>query len=386
MNNIYENIVEEFKKRNCKLLTSKDEYNDILKISVKQNYKLYYTASCGHNHNVFYNVFKYRGTGIVCPNCKNKQIGEHKKEKIKNNDITKLHCIEQEFTFIQNLCEILSNEFVIKKAFDGCLVDIIYKPKNIIEDNWVGIQIKTSAVKHLTYSFHINNNYINCLLLLYCYDDNMMWLIPENIILNQTKISIGYASSKYNIYKINYSMLNDKLNHLYVHTTNFSFDKLNTPINFYQQREQEFRKYRESKISFIQFDYDDMEGRVYDFKIGKLKIQEKVCKIYSKENRYIVCLCKNNGFMNSKQKHIQYDINDNDFYWINCDNKCVFFVIPENILINKGLIGNKNEKNTIFIKIPIKTSLQETSSWLHPYIFDYQNVDRIKLLTLLNIN
>lgn len=384
MNNVYDNIEEEFKKKNCKLLTSKEEYNNLLKLSIKGNYRLYYTASCGHNHTVFYNVFKYRGTGIICPNCKNKQIGECKKEKIKNNEITKLHCIEQEFSFIQHLHDLLIDEFEIKKVFDGCLVDIIYRPKNIIEDKWVGIQIKTTAVKHLTYSFHINNIYNNCLLLLYCCDDNTIWLMPENTIINQTKISIGFTTSKYNIYKLDESMLIDKLKYLYVHTTNFSFNKLNTPINIYQQREQEFRKYRESKIDFINFEYDNMEGKVYDFKIGNLKVQEKVCTFYSKENRYNICLCKNNGFIKSKKNHIQYDIGDNDFYWINCHDKCIFFVIPEFVLINKRLIGNINEINPIFMKISIKT-LFNKSSWLYPYIFDYQNIDRDRLLTILDI-
>jgi hypothetical protein len=385
MNNVYENIEEEFKKRNCNLLTTKEEHYKILNDSVKGNYKLYYTASCGHNHTVFYNVFKYRGTGIVCPNCKNKQIGECKKEKIKNNEVTKIYCIEQEFNFIQQLHKLLSNDFEIKKVFDGCLVDVIYRPKNIIEDNWVGIQIKTTAVKHLTYSFHINNNYNNCLLLLYCCEDNTMWLIPENIILNQKKISIGITTSKYNIYKINESILIDKLNYFYIHTTNLSYDKLNTPINIYQQREQEFRNYRESKINFIKFDYHNMEGTVYDFKIGNLKVQEKVCKIYSKENRYQICLCKNNGLIKSKQNQIQYDVGDNDFYWINCDNKCVFFVIPEFVLINKGLIGNINQKNAIFIKISIKNPLHKSTSWLQPYLFDYQNIDKNRLLKVLDI-
>jgi len=44
----------------------------------------------------------------------------------------------------------------------------------------------------------------------------------------------------------------------------------------YQQREQEFYKYRESKIDFLTFAYNDMEGQVFDFTIDNLKIQEKV--------------------------------------------------------------------------------------------------------------
>ena len=40
MANIYENIIEEFNKRDCKLLTTKEEHFEILKLSKNGNYKL----------------------------------------------------------------------------------------------------------------------------------------------------------------------------------------------------------------------------------------------------------------------------------------------------------------------------------------------------------
>ena len=378
MANIYENIVEEFNKRNCKLLTTKEEHIEILQSAKKTMYKLNYTASCGHNHIVFYNVFKSRGTGIICPSCKNKEIGNITKEKMKNNELSKTYTTEQEHTFIIKFCELIHNNFEIIKAFDGCNVDLIFRPKNIIQDKWVGIQVKTTNVRHLTYSFHINNIYKDCLLLFYCCEDENMWLMPENIIENQKKISIGYKKSKYNIYKVNKDSIYDRLNEYYYNTTKFSFEKLDTPSNIYQQREKEFRKFREEKIDFIKFEYENKEGTVYDFKIGNLKIQEKVTKI-SEDNKCTFQLCKNNG----KQNQIQYDIGDNDFYWLNSDNKKTFFVIPEKILIDKQLIGNN--KKSIFLKITIKEELQKLSNWLQPYMFDYENIDKERLLTIFTI-
>ena len=381
MANIYENITEEFNKRGCKLLTTKEEHLEILKLSKKCNYKLNYIASCGHTHIVFYNVFKSRGTGIICPNCKNKQTGNNKKEKIKNNEMTKIHNIEQEFTVIKKIQAYLNNDFDILKALDGCNVDIVFRPKNITEDKWVGIQVKTTGVRHLTYSFPINNSYKNCLLLFYCCEDENMWLIPENIIGNQKKVSIGYYKSKYNIYKITKDIMIDKLNELYNITSKFNYDTLNTPNCIYQQRENVFRKHRQEKINFIQFDYDNMEGTVYDFKIGNLKVQEKVTKMNDNECRFQ--LCKNNGNKNKKCKQIQYDIGDNDFYWLNCDNKKYFFIIPEKILFDKNIIGN-NKKN-LFLKITIKEILHIKSSWLQPYMFNYESIDKERLLKVLNI-
>jgi len=385
MANIYENVTEEFNKKGCKLLTTKEEHCEILKNTKKGNYKLNYIASCGHNHIVFYNVFKSRNTGLICPSCKNKKIGNIKKEKIQNNEVSKIYLVEQEFNFIKKITDLLKFDFEIIKAFDGCNVDIIFRPKNIICNKWVGIQVKTTNAIHLTYGFHINHIYKDCLFLFYCCEDESMWLIPENIIGDQKKVSIGYNKSKYNIYKITKETITNKLNELYNITSKFSFDALNTPKNIYQQREQEFRKYRENKIDFIKFHYENMEGTVYDFKIGNLKVQEKVAKNNGKENRHIFFLCKNNGIINKKHNVIQYDIGDNDFYWLNCDNKKYFFVIPEKILVDKEFIGNKNIKNKTFLKFVVKEKLHKNSSWLQPYMFDYENVDKERLLNVLQL-
>lgn len=378
----YENIVEEFNKRNCKLLTSKEAY-EYTKNTFKNSFKLNYIASCGHNHNVFYNVFKSRNTGIICPSCKTNELGQKKKELIKNKQISKISNTEQEFNFINELKALICNDFFVIKAFDGCNVDVIFKPKNILNDEWVGIQVKTTNKIRLTYSFHINNTYKNCLILLCCIEDNNMWLFPENIIGEQKKISIGVNKSKYNIYKV--ENIVERLNQLYLNTTKFNFELLNTPNNIYQQREQTFRKYREEKIPFLNFIYDEMEATVYDFKIDNFKFQEKITSINKINNLCIFQLCKNNGKIICKRNQVQYEINDNQFYWLNCDNKKTFFVVPEEILIDKGYVGNK--KNNTKFKITIQDHLHFKSRWLEPYMFNYETIqeeeNKIRLLNIL---
>lgn len=385
---IYENVVEEFNKKGCKLLVTKEEYNNIISIT-RKNYRLKYIAYCGHEHIVFYNVFKSRNTGVICPSCKNKEIGKKVKEQIQNNEINRIGKIEQEFKFIKEFQILLEKDFEIIKAFDGCNVDIIFKPKEVNDNKWVGIQVKTSKTIHLTYSFHINNNYKNCLILLFSVDDQNMWIIPENVIGIQQKISIGYKKSKYNIYKINIDEVINKLHIFYINTTKFEFDILNTPTNIYQQREQEFKNFRQETIKFIDFEYDDMEGTVYDFKINGYKIQDKTAKLCEKQKRCAFCLCKNKGKIESKRNQVQYDINDNNFYWLNCDNKQHFFVIPEKILIEKGFIATNKEKNKIkiFLKITIKDELHYKHQWLTPFIFNYTSINetlnKTRLLILL---
>lgn len=381
MTNRYENVIQEFNKRNCTLLTTQEEYIEIVKQFKTRPYRLNYVASCGHNHIVFYNVFTSRGTGVVCPSCKNKKIGQDKKDKMNNNELSKTFTMEQEFKFIMQIKEYVQNEFEIIKAFDGCKVDMFFRPKSVTTDNWVGIQVKTTNVRHLTYSFHIHTNYKDCLLLFYCCEDESMWLIPENIITNQKKVSIGYYKSKYNIYKVTKDDIINKLNELYNTTSKFNYDTLNTPTNIYQHREQIFRKYRDEQLDFIDFTYENMEGTVYDFKIGDLKIQEKVGKLCNKQNRYNFQLCKNNGILNNKRNQIQYDIGDNDFYWLNSDNKETFYVIPEKELVERNYVGNK-KKNT-FLNISVNHT--KTNQWLDDFKFDYTNIDKDKLLGLLNL-
>ena len=119
-----------------------------------------------------------------------------------------------------------------------------------------------------------------------------------------------------------------------------------------------------------------MEATVYDFRIDNYNIQEKVTKVNN--NKCCFQLCKNKGLVNGNQNQVQYDIGDNDYYWLNCDNKKTFFVIPENILIDRGLIGNN--KHHCF-KITLN-GRHYKNSWLQPYAFDYENIDKEKLLLL----
>ena len=384
MSNVYDNIIEEFNKRGCTLITTKEEYSEIIRISKHTNYKLNYIASCGHNHNVFYNVFKSRGSGIKCPSCKYTENGKIKKEQFKNNEIAKLGYINQENDCILKLISQLNNDFEIVKAFDGCIVDMIYKPIETTEDTWVGIQVKTTNRDINGYSFHLNNHYKNCLILCFdCINENI-WIFPENYFnkINQTKISIGYTKSKYNTFKVVKDNLISCLYNYYVNTSKFTFDELNLPINIFQQREQEYRKFREEKIDFLKFEYENKEGTVYDFKIGKYNIQEKVTCINNETKLVFFQLCKNNGSNNYRKKKIcQYDVGDNDFYWLNVDNKKTFFVFPEQLLIDRGIIGS-SKKNTFF-KVTLKEKIHKISEWVIPYMFDYENVDRERLLSIL---
>jgi hypothetical protein len=370
----YEKIKNSFDHNGCKLLTTKEEI-DILSKPASAKYK--YIASCGHEHIVYYNVFISRNTGILCPLCisaKNAILSKNRMEKY-----GKLHCLQLELNCINYFKNIISDCFTAIKAFDGCKADLIIKPKNIIEDKWLGLQFKTCSYPSNGYWFHNSNNYIDCLIICMCWEDKKIWIIPNEDINHLTKISIGLKKSKYDKYEVTMEILINKLLQMYKIIPTHSFDKHDMPICIYQQREKEYYRYRESKINFLKFDYNDMEGLVYDFKIGNKKVQEKIGgKNNTKEYSFSFTMCKNGG--NQTQK--QYDVGDNDIYWLNCDDYKYFFVIPELIMINLGYIGNiEGLSLKKILKInPIKKN--KLTELLQEYLFDYENMDKERLINL----
>jgi hypothetical protein len=61
------------------------------------------------------------------------------------------------------------------------------------------------------------------------------------------------------------------LNNYYDKCIKFGLETIDTPISFTQKQEQVYYKMRETKIDFINFTPNPMEGLVYDFKIGNKK-------------------------------------------------------------------------------------------------------------------
>ena len=377
----YEDLTNTFSLEKCKLLTTEEEYKIIKSTERYPKYK--YIASCGHENIVFLNVFKNRKTGVLCPSCvisRNKNI---EKNKYEINEKGKIEKFINEFDCIQYFKNLICIDFDIIKAFDCCKADIILKPKNVINDEWIGIQVKSTKKSVRGYGFHLENDYKDFLILFICNEDKRMWLTQYNNLNNITKVSIGYKKSKYNCYEVFNDTLIPSLTKYYQITKTFNFDYLNTPINKYQQREQKYRNYRKSKINFLDFEYDEIEGTVYDFKIDGLKVQEKVFSNIQNNNNICIVIEKNNGKKdNGKKNNIQYDIGDNDVYWFNFENSKLFFVVPELILIEKNYIGNSKKRSKFSFSL-IKKQPKQKNNWIHDYCFNYDDVDKEKLLKIL---
>jgi hypothetical protein len=373
----YEKTSNYFESKNCKLCYTKEEFESYYK---KNTQKLKYIASCGHENNVCWKNFYSVNQGIQCPSCVNKKTGIKLQQLYSGKNCN--GSLQQEYSGIQYFISLVKSIYDIKKTFDGCKADIALKPKTCELDKWLCIQVKTTNIKteRGQYYFRLNNSsYEDCLLLCICEEDKRMWLIPYEDVNGQKTIGIA-KKSKYNKYEITEEKIFESLNIFYTKMPLFEYNVINIPTSKSQQQEQEFRNLRENKIDFIEFINHDIEGLVYDFKIGNKKVQEKVGS-YCKENNpnmFIFSLAKYDYRINGKCKNKCYEEGDNDLYWLHCKNR-KFYVIPESLLIEKGFVGKNCVKQKLYVS-PTNTN----TAWCNKYLFDYDNIDKERLIKIIN--
>lgn len=362
-----------FLDKGCILSMTEEEFNES---HVCHKSKMNYIALCGHSNSVSLKNFVSLNQGINCPSCVHINTGV-KLTELRSGE-KKNSSIEQEFKCIQYFTGVINQHFQVKKLYDGCRADIVIKPKDIIDDLWLGIQVKSTHKKcdRGEYSFRLNGiNYDNYLILCICLEDKNMWLIPYEDVKGQTSIKIS-KKSKYNHYGVSIDNIHNKLIHFYETMFKIQFDILNTPTSNTQKQEQYYRKLREDKLDFLEFTYPDFEGTVYDFKISDKKIQEKVgfiCK--NNPNSFGFSISKNNG----RKFNCSYKLGDNDFYWLHCKNTTKFYVIPETMLIEKGFIG-ETCKQHLYI-----SPTNRNTKWTDNYLFNYDDIDKERLLELFQI-
>jgi hypothetical protein len=372
----YTALEECMKSHNCQLITKEEEYNSLK--AGRKIVKVNYIASCGHTHSVYANVFKSRGTGVICPSCTSKK---NSKKKLGNTreENGQAVCMKMEDDAIDYLRELISHEFRVKKTWEGCLSDMVIQPLSCNQDLWLPIQVKTTCKPFREYSFTCNERYPNCIIICLCLSDKKMWMMKGSDIHTTNKISIGLKKSKYDINIVTKENILIKFNDFYMNNSLFSFEMLDTPISIYQQKEREFRKFVEVQCPFIPFSYPDRNALVFDFMINGYKVQEKVGSI--RKNRclqYVFNIFKSNGNIDGCHRYQRYASGDNDFYWLNLPDKKYFFVLPESILLRDGYISNSDN---IEAKTNMSINMKDMSKIKYKeYLFDYSalDVDRLK--------
>lgn len=377
----YENVLETFKKYNCELLYDKDEFS---KVYINADSKLEIIASCGHKFTISYHFFNRNKNNIICQNCRYNKLSEKMKLYYSKEKLISLHLESDSVKFLTNL---IFEHFEVKKTFEGCKADIGIKPKNIFEDKWIGIQIKSTIKKtdvknHIGYNFSISKEYDNMITICIAYEDKKIWIFENNDIKHIRSGLTIRNNSKYSKFEVCKENLINILLHKYTILTKFTFKELDLPICDKVKLEYEYKTLRENKLTFINFINNDIQGLVYDFKIGNKKIQEKVSSIKNNNREeYIFNLHKICGIKNKNKKRTRqnYKIGDCDIYWFHCKNSTNFYVVPENILIEKGYVGNADGKpKTLTIS---KTN--KNTFWTKEYLFNYDYLDKEKLCKIL---
>ena len=358
----YESIQQKFLDKNCKLLTT---YEDYSKIETKYK-KVSIVASCGHELNdVYIHTFFNRNSGNKCKDCVKENI--KKILTIKSYDSNKI-----EFYACDIIKENLS-DFYVEKTGEGCLVDIIIKPKSNANNMYLPIQLKSTVEQSFNcYSFNImKDQYKNMIIVLVCIKDKKCWIMKNDDIKTKNRINIG-NKSKYNKYLVNLTDLNTSLLQLYNLGLLDTKENFNIPTQIYQKRELDYSKLRESKLDFIKFEKPIIDMMVYDFLIDNKKIQEKVCGIEKDKKMYICHLVKN--IKNTKNN---YELGDNDFYWINIPDKNSFYIFPEKILYDKNKIG---QNKRVRLLIPFNNN----KHWTYLYRFEYNKPNKDGIMKILN--
>ncbi len=354
-----------FAERGCKLLTTEDEY-----IALKVNRKIpkvEYIASCGHKHAVHTNVFISRNSGIKCPACVAKDIGERKEgDNSRTVDGNSL-CIALEDKCIDYVSQLLKDDFELVKNRDGCLSDFVIRPKGSDKNDWLRIQMKSTEKQHFkVYGFRLQRKYPDCVIICMCWEDKRMWVFDSDQSI-PAELSIGHKTSKYDNCAIRVEKeLSTRLQQAMTIKKLVTLETANIPISPFLKREQEFVSLREEKLHFLTFSYPTQQQLVYDFLVDGLRVQEKVAN--KKGTTISARFCRNNG-----RKLVRpYTVGECNLYWVHSPDKDTFWVIPESVLLKEGYISSDETVG--------KTNLVVSNKKFEDYKFTYSKLDKELLL------
>ncbi len=364
----YETIKETFENKGCQLITTKYEMI-VNKMNTSSSYKI--IATCGHIiENCNYHMFnsKIRDRQKLCSDCVKKKLSLNYKKL--NNNISEKYTLQIESQSIEIFKKYINSSLEFKISPECCTADIAIRDSNCKDNKWLPIQVK-STLKVSTdnsYLFALKHSY-NILIVFICIEEEKFWLIHGNNILNLVCLSIGLNKSKYNKYKVDKLELSKKLLEFYNLLYNNTIESIQKPITENCQKEQLFRKIREIKLNSIHFEYPEINQCVYDFKVNGYKIQEKIARKRSDCNTIALLLHKTKNSI----RNTPYELGDNDFYWINLPDKETFYIIPEIVLFDYGIISCENYNGRTDL------SFANRNTWWNYFKFNYneENINEI---------
>lgn len=419
----YLDIIEFAKKYDCEILNYRNP------IEITSN-KLIIKCKCGHNTTETVNNFVKKKIGIYCKDCMNKIISNPNDIQLmcSNSKCKKLFIPnEKSFLYCCKFCSysrekntITKNKISNKVKNSMTIIDKsydkeIYKKGNIYLNNLIGGQFnfeitnrcchynhiikpinKSNLFDHQTNTNEINNkiwlpieikysnsstnehyyfamrkNYKNILIIFVSLEEKNIWIFPPNILEYTTKIKIN--KKKPNRFEQYYVKQEDIVNTLMDYYEKFkeilvdknenlmvSIAKTNPHINVEYEHKIKRLKY----INFIDFQNPISNFEPYNFIVNGHKVQECVSFISNANHRQTVSIHKKQNGLS-----LPFYYTDSDFFWIherNCDN---FYVIPSNIMYEKGLLDSESQKGKRTL------NLETNQYWLFKYKFSYTTIN-----------
>jgi len=374
----YDALVQVFLDKDSILKLLPEEFEDIQGL---QKTILYFTAKCGHDSHASFTNFKNKNTGVICRQCSLAKDVGNKKLKV-SNEISNGHITEQlSFQFLSNL---ISHNFLVEKTNEGCQADMVVRPKDIVEDQWLKIQLKaTKCCLHGIYNFkNLNKDYTHCLIVLISLSDGKVWIIPYEAVKHLSSLSIGKTNSIYNKYLVNQTNIISAFNNYYNSTKLFELEQCKIPRTLASCQELLYAKRRIERLEFFSFEKPQFDGTVYDFIMNGFKHQEKVSTYVAKKNYYVCQLCKHGN--NEKQRQY-YQAGDNDFYWLWIKDSTIFYVVPDQILLDQKCIVAENETKEGYKMMCLypHRKVESKYNFLDEYKFDLDNLNQEQMKILL---
>lgn len=384
----YNKILQCVKDKECSLLTSKEHFMD-LNLGTRSKVKI--IGKCKHEYDIVYLQFK-NGKGL-CTSCLNEHRSKTRKEFYKEN---KDYNANVEINGNVLFRKYLSDEFHTV-SIRNCIADMLIKPKFVIEDVWLPIQLKSTSQKdsRYTYKFVIkHNDYTNTVLVCICVSEEKFWVFEGHDIPQSDAINIFNKSessqSQYNKFNVSKCNLSGLLKQLYMNSKiNNTKAILSIPICETHKTEYKYKLIRESKFAnLLQFEDPETDSSVFDFMCNGMKVQEKIGHA---EKNMIDCYRVSIKKTKDGSEKMPYHEKDNDVYWFHIIDNTLFYVVPNEIMKKlKYLTTDTDPGKTALLLYPnyqVKTKGKQVISLeLNDYMFDYDNIDIRRIKQLFNMS
>lgn len=389
----YEEVESRFLENGLKLITTKEQYDE--KRITGQDH-IEYRAKCGHyRKSTLGNVIRFKM--FHCLECTMEGVRLKLQSHAKNNADTDVGASFGNVLEYKALCylrESLTDKFEVVKLRNGTLADCVVRPCGCQEDKWLQIQLKTTEKRneYNEYKFDMKEkDYSGMVVLCTCMSDKRIFWYDGESIKGVRTLRVSQRHDK----KVTNELYQDTFGKLLLEKYNeyqlVPLNDTNVPRCVTHQRELEFILIREKNLSFLPFEYSEIENVVYDFKVNGFKVQEKVCQDDIKMKEGIRgMICKNKYRLYGKSIRGPYNEGDNDFYWFHHPNKLCFYILPECLLMKWDKLeteDNEGRRSILLYPYHIESDLEnKMTKEANDYLFFYENLDVDKLKHLFNLS